>query len=176
MRDEKGAMSSGGVLAFDTSNYTTSAAIADLSGEILADCRSLLKVREGERGLRQSHALFQHVENLPGLVRRAVSESGIRRENICAVAVSERPRTVLPDGGRSSAAVRQRSSVRGNGYRRICRRSFRESISEKRVGRQTQKTGISGSLRRSGNEFRQCVRYREAGRRGISQNASERIG
>ena len=50
MRDEKGAMSSGGVLAFDTSNYTTSAAIADLSGEILADCRSLLKVREGERG------------------------------------------------------------------------------------------------------------------------------
>ena len=42
MRDEKGAMSSGGVLAFDTSNYTTSAAIADLSGEILADCRSLL--------------------------------------------------------------------------------------------------------------------------------------
>ena len=94
MRDEKGAMSSGGVLAFDTSNYTTSAAIADLSGEILADCRSLLKVREGERGLRQSHALFQHVENLPGLVRRAVSESGIRRENICAVAVSERPRPV----------------------------------------------------------------------------------
>ena len=93
MRDEKGAMSSGGVLAFDTSNYTTSAAIADLSGEILADCRSLLKVREKERGLRQSHALFQH-ENLPGLVRRAVSESGIRRENICAVAVSERPRPV----------------------------------------------------------------------------------
>ena len=69
MRDEKGAMSSGGVLAFDTSNYTTSAAIADLSGEILADCRSLLKVREGERGLRQSHALFQHVENLPGLAK-----------------------------------------------------------------------------------------------------------
>ena len=87
-------MSSGGVLAFDTSNYTTSAAIADLSGR---DSRRLPQPAEGQRrreGLRQSHALFQHVENLPGLVRRAVSESGIRRENICAVAVSERPRPV----------------------------------------------------------------------------------
>ena len=85
-------MSGQRVLAFDTSNYTTSAAVADLSGNILADCRSLLKVRDGERGLRQSHALFQHVENLPGLLRRAVSDSGSRAENICAVAVSERPR------------------------------------------------------------------------------------
>ncbi len=91
--DEKGAMSSGGVLAFDTSNYTTSAAIADLSGEILADCRSLLKVREGERAAPVARP-FSACKNLPGLVRRAVSESGIRRENICAVAVSERPRPV----------------------------------------------------------------------------------
>lgn len=94
MRDEKGAMSSGGVLAFDTSNYTTSAAIADLSGEILADCP---QPAEGQRRRERAAPvarLFQHVENLPGLVRRAVSESGIRRENICAVAVSERPRPV----------------------------------------------------------------------------------
>lgn len=55
-----------------------------------------------------------------------------------------------PDGGRSSAAVRQALFSPRKRYHHICRRSFRESISEKRVGRQTQKTGISGSLRRSG--------------------------
>lgn len=83
----------GKVLAFDTSNYTTSVAAADLSGNILADQRRLLTVKEGERGLRQSHALFQHVENLPGLLRKAAEEAGGLKD-VCAIAVSERPRPV----------------------------------------------------------------------------------
>ena len=74
------------VLAFDTSNYTTSVALSDLSGKILADERIILTVRQGERGLRQSAALFQHMENLPHLLRRALEASGTESSQICAVA------------------------------------------------------------------------------------------
>lgn len=80
----------GKVLAFDTSNYTTSVAAADLAGNILADERQLLSVKEGDRGLRQSHALFQHVETLPQLVERVMKQIGTG--DFCAVAVSDRPR------------------------------------------------------------------------------------
>lgn len=83
---------SGKVLAFDTSNYTTSVAAVDLSGNILADERKLLAVKKGDRGLRQSHALFQHMENIPDLVKKVMKE--IRKEELCAVAVSDRPRPV----------------------------------------------------------------------------------
>ena len=47
-------------LGIDTSNYTTSAAIADGEGEILLNRKIPLPVREGERGLRQSDAVFHH--------------------------------------------------------------------------------------------------------------------
>ena len=87
-----GEAGQGKVLAFDTSNYTTSVALTDLSGYILADERELLSVKKGERGLRQSHALFQHVENLPRLLDRALQQAG--RDGIRAVAFSERPRPV----------------------------------------------------------------------------------
>ena len=80
----------GKVLAFDTSNYTTSVAAADLAGNILADERQLLSVKEGDRGLRQSHALFQHVERLPLLVEQVIKQVG--GDDFLAVAVSDRPR------------------------------------------------------------------------------------
>ena len=51
------------ILGIDTSNYTTSAAVLD--GEALTQQKQLLEVRPGERGLRQSDALFQHTRNLP---------------------------------------------------------------------------------------------------------------
>ncbi len=88
------------VIAADTSNYTTSAAAVDENGNIIAQARRLLKVREGERGLRQSDALFQHVVNMPEMmtqlmekVRTDASEKGIEYE-ICATAASTRPRPV----------------------------------------------------------------------------------
>ena len=51
-------------LGIDTSCYTTSVAIADAAGNILADKRVLLTVEAQERGLRQSEMVFQHIKNL----------------------------------------------------------------------------------------------------------------
>ena len=78
------------ILGIDTSNYKTSMAVAS-GDEIICDLRKLLKVKEGERGLRQSEALFQHVNNLPEMFRT------LRREydgDIHAVAYSSKPRPV----------------------------------------------------------------------------------
>lgn len=52
-------------VGFDTSNYTTSVAVCTAEGEIIANLKRLLPVAEGERGLRQSDALFAHVKHLP---------------------------------------------------------------------------------------------------------------
>lgn len=80
------------VLGIDTSNYTTSAALVDEDENIIFDRRRLLEVKKGERGLRQQEALFQHVKNLPDLIREIMNED--IRERIIAVAVSTRPRPV----------------------------------------------------------------------------------
>ncbi len=80
-------------LGIDTSNYKTSVAVVDADGNILFNHQQLLKVKEGERGLRQSEALFQHVQNLPPVLEAALSEDRIR-ENIGIVSVSTRPRPV----------------------------------------------------------------------------------
>ena len=50
-------------VGFDTSNYTTSAAVLD--GNNVTHRKTMLSVREGERGLRQSDAVFQHTVNMP---------------------------------------------------------------------------------------------------------------
>ncbi|MBT9135825.1 MAG: tRNA N6-adenosine threonylcarbamoyltransferase [Firmicutes bacterium] len=76
-----------GILGIDTSNYTTSAALVSDLGEVLADSRMLLSVREGEVGLRQSDALFLHVRNWPELLKLP-RFSGV---HIGAVAVATRP-------------------------------------------------------------------------------------
>ena len=78
------------VLGLDTSNYTTSVAVTDArTREILADERVLLTVKSGEKGLRQSDALFQHWNNLPVLLERVLPRFGAELK---AVAVSDRPR------------------------------------------------------------------------------------
>ena len=75
------------VLGIDTSNYTTSAAIADESG--FRQNRKILSVGKGESGLRQSNALFLHTVNLPEIMR-GLSPMG----EIDAVAYSAYPRDV----------------------------------------------------------------------------------
>ena len=80
------------VLGIDTSNYTTSLAVTDINGKIVIDRRINLTVRQGERGLRQSHALFQHFENLPEMLTGLFGE--IDKNRIGAVAASNRPRPV----------------------------------------------------------------------------------
>lgn len=76
-------------LGIDTSAYTTSLAAVDESMQVLADERIILQVESGERGLRQSEALFLHVKNLPLLFERV---NRVLFDNTCAMAVSTRPR------------------------------------------------------------------------------------
>ena len=79
------------VLGLDTSCYTTSAALVDAqSGEILASSRRLLTVADGERGLRQSEGLFQHIRNLPGRIEEVMRAAP--GAEIAAVCASVRPR------------------------------------------------------------------------------------
>ncbi len=77
------------ILAFDTSNYTTSLAIVD-GTEIVVDNRRLINVKHGERGIRQSDAFFQHMQVLDEFVA-AVEPYFDKLE---AIAVSTRPRPV----------------------------------------------------------------------------------
>ncbi|MBQ4065536.1 MAG: peptidase M22 [Clostridia bacterium] len=72
-------------LGVDTSNYTTSAAIS-VDGKVTANVRKLLRVAEGERGLRQSDAVFQHTVNLPSVFDE------IGKQELRAVGVSATPR------------------------------------------------------------------------------------
>lgn len=78
------------VIGFDTSNYTTSIAFFD--GNDGLNCSKLLPVREGELGLRQSDAVFQHIKSLPELSDRLFSHISV--DSVTAVGVSTRPRAV----------------------------------------------------------------------------------
>ena len=62
------------VLAFDTSNYTTS--VASFDGTAGHNISRLLDVEQGALGLRQSDALFAHVKRLPELADRLFCDMG----------------------------------------------------------------------------------------------------
>lgn len=77
-------------VGIDTSNYTTSFAVCEGDGRVVANLKRLLEVKEGERGLRQSDAVFSHIKNFPEMsedIRDALVEYEIK-----AVGVSVRPR------------------------------------------------------------------------------------
>lgn len=73
-------------LGFDTSNYTTSVAVYD--GVEIKQAKKVLFVKSGEKGLRQSDAVFQHTVNMPSLL------NSLEINNIGAVGVSTRPRNI----------------------------------------------------------------------------------
>ena len=77
-------------IGFDTSNYTTSAAVFD--GAAGENRGRLLTVAPGELGLRQSEALFQHVKRLHLMVEQLRQERLVGE--IAAVGASTRPRAV----------------------------------------------------------------------------------
>jgi len=79
-------------LGIDTSCYTTSLAIVDNSGKIVLDERIPLYVKQGQRGLRQSEAFYQHVLNLPELFEKA----SIYSDSITSLSASGKPRN-LPE-------------------------------------------------------------------------------
>ena len=73
-------------LGFDTSNYTTSVAVYD--GVEIKQAKKVLFVKSGEKGLRQSDAVFQHTVNMPSLL------NSLEINDIGAVGVSTRPRNI----------------------------------------------------------------------------------
>lgn len=78
-------------LGIDTSNYTTSLALCS-DGKIIKSVRRLLPVKEGEKGLRQSDAVFLHTKALPELAEELFSSEEYSPENLRAVGVSVSPR------------------------------------------------------------------------------------
>ena len=76
------------VLGIDTSCYTTSVALAQ-PDHVAASRRMLLPVPEGERGLRQSEAVFAHIKQLPDLMDELFSACPETR--VTGVCVSAAP-------------------------------------------------------------------------------------
>ena len=57
-------------IGFDTSNYTTSLAVCDSAHNVIANLKCPLAVKKGERGLRQSDAVFSHIKNIPEIAQK----------------------------------------------------------------------------------------------------------
>ncbi|MEE1002603.1 MAG: peptidase M22 [Acutalibacteraceae bacterium] len=79
-------------VGFDTSNYTTSVSVFDSENNTVNNCKKLLPVDIGEKGLMQSKALFEHIRQLPEVTEAAFSP--FSRLNISAVGVSDKPRNI----------------------------------------------------------------------------------
>lgn len=77
-------------LGIDTSNYATSLAVVDAAKrEVVCAAKRFLPVAKGEKGLRQSDALFHHTIALPVLFEEL--KSNIALHDIKCVCVSEKP-------------------------------------------------------------------------------------
>jgi len=80
-------------LGMDTSNYTTSIALYDSLCNKIEHKKRLLPVKKGERGIRQSDAVFHHNVALPQLAQELFDETSFK-EPLKAVGVSTAPRSV----------------------------------------------------------------------------------
>lgn len=78
-------------LGIDTSNYTTSTALYNSDNNTLFSHKKLLPVKLGACGLRQSDAVFHHVQQLPEVFKAAVAEQSAP---LTAIGVSTRPRDI----------------------------------------------------------------------------------
>ncbi len=78
------------IVALDSSNYKTSVAVVRRDGSIKKDIRQLLRVEKGEKGLRQSDAVFQHMGNLPRMIREVFDD--IHGGEVAAIVSSNKPR------------------------------------------------------------------------------------
>ena len=75
-------------LGIDTSNYTTSVAVYDDVNNTVISCKKLLPVKEGEKGIRQSNAVFHHTVQLPQLINDLTNKFNGK---ISSVGVSVKP-------------------------------------------------------------------------------------
>ena len=80
------------ILGFDTSCYTTSIAAITLNKEIILNEKIILKVKKNNKGLRQSEAVFQHVNNI-GEISKVINNK-LKNYNIVGVCASTKPRPV----------------------------------------------------------------------------------
>ncbi|MPM81864.1 tRNA N6-adenosine threonylcarbamoyltransferase [bioreactor metagenome] len=80
------------ILGFDTSCYTTSIAAISLNKEIVLNEKIILKVKKDNKGLRQSEAVFQHINNM-GELSQIINEK-LKSYNIVGICVSTKPRPV----------------------------------------------------------------------------------
>lgn len=81
------------VLGFDTSCYTTSAAVIAEDGQVIAFSRKLLPVEAGQCGLRQSEAVFAHIKQMPTVMENLRSQlNQVSGTKLCAVCASRTPR------------------------------------------------------------------------------------
>lgn len=78
-------------LGIDTSCYTTSVALAS-AGRIVTCARRLLSIPRGERGLRQSEAVYQHVRALPELMEEMMRSAGETKISCVCASNAPRPR------------------------------------------------------------------------------------
>lgn len=80
------------VLGIDTSNYTTSAALLDTDSMQVHQEKMLLPVKLGEKGIRQSDAVFHHTAQLPDIIEKLFAEHD--KTELSGIGVSYAPRTV----------------------------------------------------------------------------------
>lgn len=77
-------------LGIDTSCYTTSFAVVSLEGKVVYNSQVLLEVEKGKRGLRQSNAIFKHIQNIPQITHELGTT--IDPNKIVVVSSTIRPR------------------------------------------------------------------------------------
>ncbi len=80
------------ILGIDTSNYTTSVALIYEDGELIANVKRPLAVGDGERGLRQSDAVFSHIKNVPSAMDEI--RKHLNGRSPAAIGVSSKPRNI----------------------------------------------------------------------------------
>ncbi|MBQ2582045.1 MAG: peptidase M22 [Ruminococcus sp.] len=77
-------------LGIDTSNYTTSCAAFDTNTGEMLSLKKLLPVKSGEKGIRQSDAVFHHTKQLPELMEQLLQGD----RSVSGVSFSCAPRNV----------------------------------------------------------------------------------
>lgn len=76
-------------LGIDTSNYTTSVALYDSENGSVIQTKKLLPVKNGEKGLRQSDAVFHHTSQLYVVIEELFSKT---EPDFSFIGFSDRPR------------------------------------------------------------------------------------
>ena len=80
------------ILGIDTSCYTTSIAAITLDKKIILNEKIILKVKKDCKGLRQSEAVFQHVNNM-GEISKVINDK-LKDYNVVGICVSNKPRPI----------------------------------------------------------------------------------